>query len=404
MGVADGADAAALALAGSAALRQRQRELAAALAAGAQLAAERVYAYGVRVTPLEETHALPPRPGLRAWLKLDSEQVTGSFKARGAVNTLAALPAERRAQGVVAASTGNHARAVAHALATVPGYTAAGARNAIWLPSTVAPVKLEALQRTGAPTHVSAAADCAVVEREARAHAAATGAEYVSPYNNLLVAAGQGTAGLEIAAQLRAALAATAPSSAPLPPLVLVVPVGGGGLISGVAAALKAAWAGSRCAVVGAQPASNACMAASVAAGRLLGDDEFDDGATWSDGTAGGIEAGAFTFDACARAATKRADVLARLAALRRDASADADADADAPLVDALWCVSEDALRRGMRAALDVHHKIVEGAAGAAIAAAAELADAGALDGCAVVVFVCGCNVATSRIKELLAD
>ena len=192
----------------------RQRELAAALAMGAEAAAARVYSFGVRVTPLDETRLLGDGAE-RAWLKLDSEQVTGSFKARGAVNALAALPGEARSAGVVAASTGNHARAVAHALRSVPGYAGA-ANNSIWLPSTVAAVKLEALRAAGAPIRLTPTPDCAVVERDARAHAAEVGASYISPYNDLAVSAGQGTAGLEIADQLLAlaSLAQTPPPPA----------------------------------------------------------------------------------------------------------------------------------------------------------------------------------------------
>ena len=373
---------------------EEQRELAATLAAGSEAAAARVYAYDVRVTPLEETSLLRGGAGVQgAWLKVDSEQVTGSFKARGAVNALSAMPLDQRAQGVVAASTGNHALAVALALRRVPGFE--GAANSIWLPSTVAAVKLDALKSVDAPVRVTDMPDCGVVEASARAHALSTGAAYVSPYNDVLVSAGQGTAGLEIAEQLEAALTATTAPG----PLVVFVPIGGGGLITGVAASLKSRWRRSRCCVIGVQPDTNACMLHSVAAGRVLNDGEFDDGDTWSDGTAGGIEAGAFTFDACKHANTRREAVLAMLQELRSGAPV-----AEAPLVDALWAVSEDALKQGMRDVLDAHHKVIEGAAGMTVAAAQELARMGALDGCLVVAFVCGGNLATSRLRELLQE
>lgn len=152
-------------------------------------------------------------------------------------------------------------------------------------------------------------------------------------------------------------------------------------------------------------------MALSVAAGRVLDDGEggFRDGDTWSDGTAGGIEAGAFTFEAALGAATRREDVVERIRSARAAAAAAGAAGAEqrgppAPLVDGFWLVSEEQIRSGMLAVLDAHHKVVEGAAGTAVAAAQELAAAGELDGCAVVVLCCGGNVSTDKLWELLAE
>lgn len=152
----------------------------------------------------------------------------------------------------------------------------------------------------------------------------------------------------------------------------------------------------------------NACLALSVAAGRILDDGEggFRDGDTLSDGTAGGIEAGAFTFDAALGAATDRDAVVARIQSAREAAAASAaaaeTAGASAQLVDGFWLVSEAQIRQGMLAVLDAHHKVIEGAAGTAVAAAQELAAAGALEGCTVVVFCCGGNVSTERLRALL--
>lgn len=396
-------------------------DLAAQLSAGAEAAASVLREHGVLLTPLLETPLFPRAAS--GWLKLESEQLTGSFKVRGAVFALASLPAERRAAGIVAASTGNHARAVAWALRRVPGYANSAARHAIFLPSTVAPVKLRALQAEGAPLVLTAEPDAERVEALARAHAAATGATYVSPYNDAAVCQGQATAGLELAQQLAAELrwprgggcGAAAAAAAASAPLVVFVPVGGGGLATGVAAAAKAAWAQrtvgrSRCLVVGVQPESNCCVAASVAAGRLLPGGEFPDGPTLSDGTAGGVEPGALTFDAFRGAATGAAGVRAALAALRAAAAAAAAAGGEGQppppqsgsLVDAVALVSEAAIRAAVVAVLDEHHRVVEGAAGAAVAAAAELHADGSLDGCHVVVLVCGGNVATDQLRELL--
>lgn len=409
--------------------------LAAALAAGVADAAARCYAHGVLTTPLLATPLLSDGCA-SAWLKLESEQITGSFKVRGAVNALASLPPEQRCDGVVTASSGNHAKAVAYALKNVLFYDDAppGAHQ-IWLPSTVAPTKLASLQRENAPLRLTTEPDMAKVEAAARAYADSVGAKYVSPYNDAGVLLGQATVGCEIAHQLETALerleSRTASSSAASPlaagasrsslsrPVVVFVPVGGGGLAVGAASALKSLWHGSsplsfdksdetpqptrgRVVVIGVQPSSNACAARSAAAGRILGDGEFEDGPTWSDGTAGGMEAGAITFEGMRRAATERDDVLAMLKALPRDGGDGVITSVDAPIVDAFWCVSENAIKRSMKAMIDEHHKVVEGAAGAALAAAAELSKSGALSGCHVVVVVCACNVGTSRLRELL--
>lgn len=155
-------------------------------------------------------------------------------------------------------------------------------------------------------------------------------------------------------------------------------------------------------------------MALSVAAGRILdhGEGGFRDGDTWSDGTAGGLEAGAFTFEASLGAATDRAGVLAALDRAREAAAASAPA-ADgaappqrppaAPLVDAFWLVSEEQIRVGMLAVLEGHTKVLEGAAATAVGAAVELAALGALRGCTVVMLCCGGNVAMEKVRTLLA-
>jgi threonine dehydratase len=339
-------------------------------------AAGRVYPW-VRRTPLEASPGLGPR----AYLKLESEQVTGSFKARGAVNKLAALTPEQRAAGIVTASTGNHALAVAYALRTVPGCAAIPAE--IFLPSSVAPVKLAALRAQGAPVRVIDAVDCVASEAAALAHARATGAVFVSPYNDAQVVGGQGTIGLEIVAQLdeadQAAQAGKAGSSSGADgaeggPLVVLVPVGGGGMIAGIAAAVKAARPDAL--VIGCQPEGNACMLESVRAGRILPEGHYANDDTWSDGTAGGIEEGSVTFAACARAETSVERVAAAVARVRGakeggevvSAGEGAAAAAVAPsaassggvqrLVDGLLTVSEAEIEGGMLHVLARHHKV----------------------------------------------
>lgn len=438
-----------------------------AIIAGAiTAAAGRVYPY-VRVTPLEASPSLIADAGAdaadtRVFLKLESEQVTGSFKARGAVNKLRSLAPEELARGIVTASTGNHGRGVAHALGSLPECGAAARERArIYVPSSVAPVKLAALRALGAPVVIVDSGDCVVSERVARAAAEEEGAKFVSPYNDLAVMAGQGTAGAEIASQVataRGIAAAGSPAPARRRPLVVVVPVGGGGLIAGVAGALKlGAWRCAACAsygapalaapdaaaalpsppppplchcahapragevvVIGSQPAVNPCMAQSVAAGRILPEGAFTDEPTLSDGTAGGIEDGSLTWDACRHAgltvpAAVEAIAAARAACEQNEGGRPAGTAAATQLqqqppspprlVDAILTVPEAAVAAGVLAVLDGHHKVVEGAAGTAVAVVRRLAAEapGCLAGCDVVALCCGGNLSTAALGALLA-
>lgn len=167
------------------------------------------------------------------YLKAESLQPIGSFKLRGAYNKIASLSAEERGRGVITYSSGNHAQGVAYAA------RAMGARAVIVMPSTASQVKLEATVALGAQiVTVGSGSD----ERREKALelAAAHGYVVIPPYDDSMIIAGQGTAGLEILEDL------------PDVELVLV-PVGGGGLASGVAAALKQS--SSRAKVIGVEPA-----------------------------------------------------------------------------------------------------------------------------------------------------
>jgi threonine dehydratase len=165
-----------------------------------------------------------PRAGI--WLKCENEQLTGSFKIRGALNKVLGLPAQALARGLVAASAGNHGIGVALAA------TVARASATVVVPANVIERKRRALLALGAEVRL-AAGDFAVAEREGHALAAERGAVWVSPYNDAEVIAGQGTLGLELARQIRAAA---------LPGEVEVyVPISGGGLLAGVGLGLRLA-------------------------------------------------------------------------------------------------------------------------------------------------------------------
>ena len=186
-----------------------------------------------RATPVYSSETLGRRTGRPVFLKAENLQRTGSFKIRGAVNKLATLSAEERAAGVVAASAGNHGQAVAWAARE------AGVHATIYMPEDAPMAKVDATRTYGAEVVlVGAGYDEA---QEACRERVQAGATLVHAFEDPIVVAGQGTLGLEIGEQL-----------ANLE--VLVVPVGGGGLASGIAIALKESRPAVR--VVGVQAAN----------------------------------------------------------------------------------------------------------------------------------------------------
>jgi threonine dehydratase len=298
----------------------------------------------IRETPVVESPALSERTGAHVWLKCENMQVTGSFKVRGATNRLMTLSDDARTRGVVAASSGNHGIAVAHA------GRALGIPVTVYVPGFASPAKTTAMQRLGA-TVVRFGTDGLDTEVEARRSADELGVAYISPYNDLDVVAGQGTTGVELRRQLERVD-------------TVIIAVGGGGLIGGVAADLKQHRSDIR--VIGAQPENSRVMAESVRAGRVL---DLQSEPTLSDGTAGGVEQDTVTFSLCRQ------------------------------LVDEWITVSESEIASSMRHAIEVEHMLIEGAAAVAMAVAAgprtQLAGN-------VVVLLCGANVSADRLRQVL--
>lgn len=217
----------------------------------------------LRTTPVWRAASLSALAGRDVWVKAESLQRTGSFKPRGALNFLRADPGDR--QPVVAASAGNHAQGVALAAAE------AGVVATVFMPLTASLPKVRATRDYGAEVHqVGDTVDDAIVA--AQAHAEAIGGRFLSPFDHPLVIAGQGTVGLELVEQL-GELRDEA--------VTVLVPVGGGGLVSGVAVALRAQAPGWR--IVGVEAAGAASMVASLAAGRPV---PVEHPATMADGIA----------------------------------------------------------------------------------------------------------------------
>lgn len=314
------------------------------LPANAVLAANRIDAH-IRETPLDYSPALSEMSGANVYLKLENLQHTGSFKLRGAFNKLLSLTPDERQAGGVAASSGNHGAAIAYAMNKL------GVKGVIFVPEQTSSTKVDAIKRAGGDVRFFGK-DGLDTELHAREYAQENDMVYLSPYNDADVIAGQGTCGVEIARQLADIDA-------------VFIAVGGGGLISGVGSFLKSV--NPAISVVACQPLASAVMTESVKAGEIL---DLPSSPTLSDGTAGGIEAGAITFDIC------------------RD------------LVDEYKVVTEDQIAEAMCAFIDSHHMLPEGAAGVAIAGL--LADAEKYQGKNVVIIICGGNISRETLKKVI--
>ncbi len=301
----------------------------------------------IRETPLEESPALAERSGGECWIKLENLQHTGSFKARGALSKMLTLERDALGRGVLAASTGNHGAAVAFAARTV------GTEATIYVPETASPTKVAAIERLGAEIRF-VGRDGIEAEVAARRESEASGRIYVSPYNDAAVIGGQGTIGVELERQIESIDR-------------LFVAVGGGGLIAGVAGYLKQRF--PELEVIGCSPENSSVMRQSVAAGELL---ELESLPTLSDGTAGGIEAGAITFEPCAR------------------------------LVDRWIDVSEAEISASMRLFMGAHHQMIEGSA--AVPMAAFLSSSVADEGGRSVLISCGANIALETLRVVLGE
>lgn len=302
----------------------------------------------VRRTPLVESEALSARFQRRVQLKLETLQITGAFKLRGAANHLLHLGTEERVRGVIAVSTGNHARATAFAARGL------GIPAVICMSTLVNDYKVGAVKALGAEVHITGK-DQDEAEVAAMRLADERGLTYVSPYDDPWVIAGQGTIGLEIL------------DDQPEVDTVLV-PLSGGGLIAGIALALKTASPSIR--VIGVTMEHGAAMYESLRAGRPVAVVEAP---SLADSLGGGIGLdNRHTF------------------ALVRD------------LVDQVVLVSEDEIAAAMAHAYWQERQIVEG--GGVVGIAALLAGKADQLGDHVVVVLSGRNVDMPRFTEIVAS
>ncbi len=281
--------------------------------------------------------------------KLENQQHTGSFKIRGAMNRIRALSPAESKKGVVTASSGNHGAAVAKSL------TLFDTLGIVYVPENTSEAKIENMEQYGIEVRF-AGDDGIIAEKTARQFAAENDLTFISPYNDLQVAAGQGTCGIEIGRQLSGESVDE-----------VFIAVGGGGLISGVGCYLKSIWPDVK--IIGCQPENSKVMADSIEAGEIL---DLPSLPTLSDGTAGGIEPDSITFGFTQQ------------------------------YVDEFVTVSEEEIADAMVHFMSVHHQMIEGAAGVAVAAL--LKRQAQLKGKSAVVLICGGNISLQTLADVITE
>jgi threonine dehydratase len=277
------------------------------------------------------------------FLKLECFQLTGSFKIRGAMAKLSSLTSDQRSRGVLTVSAGNHGLATAHCAELL------GLNATIVVPESASRAKVTSIQRYPV-TLIERGATYDDAERLARDMESESDVTFVSPYNDREVIAGQGTIGLEILEDL--------------PRIeVLVVPVGGGGLLAGIALAAKSLNPQIR--VYGAEPRTSPTMTAALEAGRII---EIEEQPTIADGCAGNIEPESMTFPIIQR------------------------------FVDGILLVSEDSIRTAMARVAREDHLMIEGSAAVSIAALSDPA----LDRKNVAAVVSGRNISLDVFAQAI--
>ena len=296
-------------------------------------------------TPLIDGGPLSEHTQAAVYLKLENTQPTGAFKLRGAANRLLSLSPEEKERGVITVSTGNHGRAVAYASQKL------GIRAVIFLSENVPANKTDAIRRLGAKVVRLGRSYDEAMEHSLRLQQE-QGLTYVEPFDDPYIIAGQGTTGLELLEDL--------------PTLDLaIVPLSGGGLISGIALALKSANPAIQ--VVGVSMDRAPVMVHSLRAGRPIAMEELD---TLADALVGGLgDQNRYTFPMVQA------------------------------LVDSTLLVSEEEIAGAMSYALETYHQVVEG--GGAVGLAALLSGRLSIAGKKVVVVISGGNVPIDRLLPL---
>ena len=299
----------------------------------------------IRKTPIEHSLILSHLGNCNVYLKCENLQLTGSFKLRGALNKLLSFSKEELVRGLMTASSGNHGAAFAWLMKKF------NLKGTIILPEITAPTKIDSLLLYGVEIK-QFGDDCIIAERHGRQTARTQGLTYIPPYNDPQIVGGQGTIGIELTRQV---------------PDVdcVVVPVGGGGLIAGIAGYLKSE--NKNIEIIGCQPENSAVMYESIKAGRIL---DLESKPTISDGSAGGIEKDSITFPICQE------------------------------LVDDFILLTEDEIISALKLILEKHYLLIEGAA--ALSVAAFIKQKYRFKGKNVVLILSGSKISLDTLKDIL--
>ncbi|SVB10643.1 uncharacterized protein METZ01_LOCUS163497 [marine metagenome] len=300
----------------------------------------------IRKTPLDHSPSLSELINGEVYLKLENVQKTGSFKFRGAISKITSLNSDQRNKGVVTASTGNHGAAVSLAMKILD------VNGKIVVPKNIARNKLENIKKLGGIVEFYGK-DCIESEFRAQEISKESGSAYISPYNDPDIVTGQGTIAVELDNQLNNIDE-------------VIVSVGGGGLISGIGGYLNQVQPKAQ--MVACSPKNSCVMYESLNAGRIL---DLPSKQTLSDGTAGGVEEGSITFDICKE------------------------------IIDDFVLVTERGIASGIRTAINDDHQLIEGSAGAAIAAFFKRKNT--LIGKRVVIIICGGNINSTTLHKVLS-
>jgi len=298
-------------------------------------------------TPVLLSRRLSELSDAQVFLKLENLQHTGSFKVRGATHKLLSLNPAQAARGVLAASSGGN-----HALAVAATGVKLGIATEVFVPKSIDAVRRRKIEASGAQVQL-VEGDPLRAEQTARREGELSGREYVSPYNDADVIAGQGTIAVELLRQL--------------PRLDAVfVAVGGGGLIGGIGAYLKQTAPTTQ--IVGCWPTNSPVLFECLRAGKII---EVAEQPTVSVSTAGGLEAGSVTFPLAQR------------------------------VIDRKVLVSEDEIVAVLRRLYREDSQLVEGAAG--VAAAAFIKVAAEYAGKTVAILLCGANADAQLVERIKA-
>ena len=297
-------------------------------------------------TPLEYSLYLSKQIDGEVWLKLDSMQRTASFKFRGALNKILSLTEEELERGVVTASTGNYALAVAEAVRI------RGHRATIYVAEDLDSSRMELLRAHGLDLVIDGEGAWDA-EKEARRVAEEEGRVYVSPYNDPIVVGGQGTCGYEISRQLPDLDAA-------------FFACGAGGLVTGSAGWLKSL--NPDVEAFGVSPENSPVMYESVRLGKMV---EMETSPTLANTCAGGVDLDSITLDLCRR------------------------------YVDEIFLLTESEIEGSIRLLFEQHRLVVEGSAALAVGALLKYRER--FKGKKVVAVVCGRNIDLEVFKRIIA-